>query len=239
MNSAHPKTLSSLVAFLAVRLAASGQIFSVDFEVGASIPDDTSTGIADIRTVRSSGSSIEGLSVRLELSADPGFSAFLGDLYAYVEHAGTISVLLNRPGRTPGTPWGYPDDRAMEIQFSDGGPDIHAYRPIEDTPLSVPLLGTFGPDGRASDPAVVLDSDERTLLLDAFDGRSPDGDWTLFVADLSGGGRHRLVGWSLQFELTAIPELPTWIPAAGLLAGGCFLRRRRQCPAPSPEAVRA
>lgn len=233
MKSTKLKTIVSLAAILSAPTAAWSQIFAFDFEVESSIPDDTSTGIADIQTLQPMESRIESVSIRLELSAEPGFSGFLGDLYAYIEHAGRIAVLLNRPGRTLEAPFGYADNQALDVRFSDTGPDVHVHRPLDGTPLSGPLTGTFTPDGRATDPALVLDTDARTLFLDAFTGLPADGEWTLFLADLSGGGRHRLVGWSLELELAEIPELPVFIPAAGLVATGWFLRRHRKARKPT------
>ena len=230
MKGTSPKPRLALIAACVWPLVAPSQIFTHEFEVDAAIPDDNSTGFADIRNVQQTGGVIGSLSLRLGLSAEPGFSAFLGDLYAYVEHDGKIAVLLNRPGRTAAAPFGYEDNQPLDIQFSDGGPDAHGYRPTEDTPLSAPLSGTFSPDGRAADPVSVLDSDERSLLLDQFNGLSPDGEWTLFVADLSGGGHHHLVQWSIELELAEIPEMPVWLTGGGLLAWRWWVRRQRDCP---------
>jgi subtilisin-like proprotein convertase family protein len=69
-------------------------------------------------------------------------------------------------------------------------------------------------------------------LLGGFAGHSLGGNWTLFVADLSTGGQHRLDRWALEFELqpAAIPEPATGTAAmlTGLLALALWRRPPRR-----------
>ena len=64
-------------------------------------------------------------------------------------------------------------------------------------------------------PATVTDLSARSAFLGAFNGLDPNGTWTLFVADVSGGDVSTLVSWEL--EITAVPEPTTW--ALGILGG--------------------
>src|SRR5262249_22736292 len=59
------------------------------------------------------------------------------------------------------------------------------------------------------------DTSSRNAFLSSFSGLNPNGDWTLFVADLSGGGEHVLESWSLEIEPVKLPD------SLGFLSG-CF-----------------
>jgi hypothetical protein len=132
------------------------------------------------------------------------------------------SVLLNRPGRNGDTLAGYDDNQVLDVTFEDGAPDVHVYRSVSTEPLTGPLTGTFGPDGRPTDPALALDSDARALFLDGFRDQDASGEWTLFVADLSGGGVHRLESWALRLDVTVIPEPRIWVGATALAVWGAI-----------------
>jgi subtilisin-like proprotein convertase family protein len=67
------------------------------------------------------------------------------------------------------------------------------------------LTGTFQPDARNTSPLTVLANTGRTDFLSSFNGLDPNGDWTLFVADVSGGDTHTLVSWGLE-ATGPIPE---------------------------------
>jgi hypothetical protein len=75
---------------------------------------------------------------------------------------------------------------------------------------------------------MVLDTTGRTAGLDRFAGHALAGDWTLFVADLSGGNPHRLDRWAVTFDLglTPLPESGTVAAAAflALLGAGWWIR---------------
>jgi subtilisin-like proprotein convertase family protein len=223
---------------VAAALAVTASAAVVEFDSGPLnqwLPDDSATGFASTISVADSGI-VAGVSVRFELSVPANQTGWLGDLYAYLRHDDGFAVLLNRPGRTAVNPFGYGDGQTMNLTFADSAlnGDIHGFRAA--SPLNAsgslvsPLLGAWAPDGRAVDPAVVLDTTPRTALLGAFAGHSLDGNWTLFVADLSGGGQHCLDRWALEFEVepSAVPEPANTAAAVtiGLLAFACWRSRR-------------
>jgi subtilisin-like proprotein convertase family protein len=206
--------------------------------VGLEIPDDSATGVVSLITVPDAGV-VASVSVQFELSVPAGQTGWLGDLYAYLRHADGFAVLLNRPGRTGVNPFGYADSQSVQVTFADSAAhgDIHSYRTAlngsESGSLVGALLGSWAPDGRNVGPDAVTDTTPRTALLDGFAGHSVAGDWILFVADLSGGGQHRLDRWALNFELqsAAVPEAATGGAALGVgllaLTALPWLRRPR------------
>ena len=69
-------------------------------------------------------------------------------------------------------------------------------------------------------------SDGGTLA--SFNNLDPNGNWTLFLADLSTGDQSTLTSWSL--EITAVPEpVPVALAVfAGLFVGAKIFQWRRQ-----------
>jgi PEP-CTERM motif len=198
-----------------------------DNTVGA-IPDGSSAGLARSLNMNTAGQAITGVEVSLNISATSGGTAFLGDLYVYVTNGTDLAVLANRPGRRAGADAGYGDDQSMNVNFSAvAGNDFHNYRLTATgshaTALSGPLTGLWEADGRATDPASVLDTDARTAGLGVFTGDIGDGTWSLFAADLSSGATHQLNSWTLT--ITTIPEPGS---ALMLLAGSLVLAARRR-----------
>jgi hypothetical protein len=134
----------------------------------------------------------------------------VGDLYATLVHAGGgYGVLLNRLGRRSGSPFGYSDDAAVHVTLADdAAADIHQYRLTltgsEAVPLAGALTGRWQPDGRTADPLSVTAASFREATLGSFAGVNPEGSWTLFIADVSGGGEYRLDSWTLA--VTLVPE---------------------------------
>jgi subtilisin-like proprotein convertase family protein len=163
------------------------------------------------------------LDVNVKLNISGGYN---GDLYIYLTHDSGFSVLLNRSGRTAFNSFGY-GDAGFNITLDDSAStDIHAYGGNGGAQLT----GTYQPDARNSDPATVIQLAPRNAFLNAFNGLNPNGTWTLFAADMSGGDVSTLVSWEL--DITAVPE-PTTV-ALGLFGGACaliggvrLLRRRK------------
>ena len=211
MNSHIRIRTLALTLWLAGPALASADIvttsWSGGFANGGLIPDNNAAGWSDARTVDTAGGSISSLSVTINLSG-----GWNGDLYAYLAHYTGYTVLLNRVGRGPGNGPGY-DDSGMNVVFSAAGilGDIHGYGGG-----SVPV-GSYMPDGRAISPlATVEDFDTagRSALLSSFTGLNPNGSWTLFVADVSGGERSTVTSWGLNIDVASVPEPASLVEGA-------------------------
>jgi hypothetical protein len=185
-------------------------------DINAPIPDGALTGWSDTRLVDFPVTGeINDLEITLTLSG-----GFNGDLYGYLTHGSGFAVLLNRTGRTAANGAGY-SDSGFTVSFGVGAlNDIHLYQGVTG-PVS-PLTGLWAADGREVHPLSALDTDSRTALVDSFLGLNASGSWTLFLADVDGGGAPAtLVDWGL---ILMVPE-PT---AAGLMMLGLgFLMLRR------------
>jgi subtilisin-like proprotein convertase family protein len=201
-------SLLIVVAVLALARAAQAdfvQTFNTGFANGGLIPDGSLTGWSDTRTVSSPGS-ITDVSVTLNLSG-----GWNGDLYAYLVHDSGFAVLLNRVGSTTGNNAGF-GTSGMNVVLNDAGAqNIHW--------VSTPTSGaTYAPDGRNVSPlsgGSVFDGPTPTALLNSFNGLNPNGSWTLFLADVSGGDVSTLQSWTLN--IAAVPE-PRSIVEGGLAA---------------------
>jgi MYXO-CTERM domain-containing protein len=189
------------------------------WNVSTAIPDNNDVGFTDTRSVSiPDATEIESLTVTINLTG-----GWNGDLYVYLVHGDGFSVLLNRPGRSLANPDGSAAS-GMSITIADSATmDIHTAMPMSGGSVS----GTYQPDGRETDPLLVLNTDARTAMLADFIGLDPNGTWKLFVADQSAGETSILQSWSLS--ITTVPE-----PSAallGLLGAVLLLRRRRSCAA--------
>jgi hypothetical protein len=143
------------------------------------------------------GSSLLGITVTLNLSG----SGYNGDFYAYLSYNGVLVPLLNRVGVgtvTGTSAYGF-SSSGYNITLNSASPDIH---------LNNVISGTYGVDGRTVSPlssASSFDTSGRVTLDGRFGGMNPNGQWTLFFADVvAGGGNSTLTGWSL--DITAVPE---------------------------------
>jgi subtilisin-like proprotein convertase family protein len=184
--------------------------------VSTVIPDNDEVGFTDTRNITVPAiTEIESLTVNLNFTG-----GWNGDLYAYLVHGSGFSVLLNRPGRNLGNPDGSATV-GMDITFDDSAfSDIHTAIPMSGGEVT----GTWQPDGRETDPLLVLNTDARTAMLADFSGLDPNGTWTLFVADQSPGETSTLQSWSMT--ITAVPE-----PSVAVLImfpAAAFLVRRRR-----------
>ena len=211
------QTLATILV-LGMGLAAHGALytetFSSGFANGGTIPDGGS--LSDTRTVSDvtiPNPTIVAVTVTLNISG-----GWNGDLYAYLSYDGHLLTLLNRVGTGTGSEptftFGYGDAGFNAVTLADSGSvNIHNYGGG-----GVPT-GTFLPDSGG------------TTFASTFGGLNPNGDWTLFFEDQSGGNQSTLTGWSLGLDV--VPEPITcalavfWLTFAGVGVGRFYLGRRR------------
>jgi subtilisin-like proprotein convertase family protein len=204
---------------------AGAALYDSGFANSGLVPDGNATGWADSRTVQGLSGQVSDVTVRLTFSG-----GYNGDLYAYLSHDGVLVPLLNRVG----TGIGSSDSTAYHFGFSASGMDVllgdSGAQNIHDA--ASPLLNTtYLPDGRVASPlgsAAGLATSDR-VGFSRFDGINPNGQWTLFFADLSSGGpQTRVQAWDLQ--VTAVPEPVNM--ALGIFGGvfviGAVWKRFRQ-----------
>jgi subtilisin-like proprotein convertase family protein len=195
-------------------------VLITSWQVDAAIPDANSSGLVSVQSVVADFDRIGRLSVTLEIN-----HGWMGDLYAYLLHDTGFSVLLNRPGRSAANPFGSAAG-GLTLTFDDrAAVDAHT------TPAgTAKLTGLRQPDAREIDPAHVLDTSARTAYLSNFNGLDPNGQWTLFIADLAAGDRATLVRWGLEIEperTNPVPEGVMTLPILAASLAGLTIARRR------------
>jgi subtilisin-like proprotein convertase family protein len=216
-------TVLALAAGCAIQVSADTNAFNftTGFANSGAVPDGNATGWFDTRTI--SGLTDPAIAdVNVSLTITGGYA---GDFYAYLSHSSGFSVLLNRVGRSSGNPFGY-DNASLNITLDDSAVtgEIHAYQTISGYSTLISNGSTWSPDGRSVSPLLALDTDSRTRLLNQFNGLDPNGDWTLFIADVSGGGAPgAVVSWGLN--ITTVPE-PTSL-ALVAMSGWVVLFRKK------------
>lgn len=201
--------------------------FTNGFANGGVIPDNDTNGLVVSETL--GGFTFSTISnVTLNLNISGGFN---GDLYAYLAGPnGGFAVLLNRSGvSNNASQFGY-SDTGFNVTFDDAATNsiqyYQNYSPVYNG--NGQLTGTWQPSGLNIDP-LSNPSDfataSQTALFDSFFNTDANGDWTLFLADLSNGGQSTLTSWGLT--ITTVPE-PSTVALAGLgLAAMWRLRRRK------------
>ena len=201
------KSAPWVIGLLLLALARSAQAdfsltFNTGFQNGGAIPDGSMTGWSDTRNLVGAPSSIGDVSVTLNLSG-----GWNGDLYAYLVHSSGFVVLLNRVGRTAANEPGY-GAAGMSVTLDDTAAlNIHS--------VPTPGAGTYQADGRNISPlssGSLFDLTSPTALLSSFNGVDASGNWTLFIADVSGGDVSTVTSWGL--DIAAVPE------PASLVEGG-------------------
>ncbi|HRZ37961.1 MAG TPA: hypothetical protein P5534_16560 [Candidatus Paceibacterota bacterium] len=180
------------------------QYRSADLGLNLEVPDGGIGTFVQHSVSNSLLADIQKITLSVDISG-----TWSGDLYAYLNMGGAHAVLLNGAGKTAENPIGY-GDHGFQVRFGDAAAngDIHQYGVTfsGSPPLSATgaLTGTWAPDGRATDPDAVLDTDLRAATLSTFKGMSAtNGQWTLFLADMVAGSVHELRGWELSITTGA------------------------------------
>ena len=215
-------------------------------ETGVSydIPDNDGSGIA--RTVTGSGlPTTTPFTLLISLTVEgTGVGAFNGDYYAYLLHSTpggastATTILLNRVGRDSTQLSGYGDNGFSLSLRDSASTDVHLYHMLTGTSPTAPITGTYQPDGRTADPLSVLDSSPRSSVLASIETMNPNGQWTIFIADMESGGTGRLTSWQISaLDASAVPETSTVLAATLTLTSTLGLaawnRRRSRASAPS------
>lgn len=207
------------VIFTVLATCAHGQGFIYSPVDPVTIPDADLSGLQSTINIPSSFSgTVSTVEITLNLKGSPQDGGFAGDLYVALYHQGRAVVLINRPGRDAVNPFGYDDTSDFQITFSDSAfHDIHQYQNFAHPVASTGLSGRWQPDGRTANFNSVVTADPRAAMLNQLNGTNMQGQWTLFLADVSGGGVTDLTSWSVHF--VQVPEVSGGTLTAALLLG--------------------
>ena len=218
------KNLILVLVCLTTVAAFGEQTFSTNVTVNKVVPDGTANGLASGIVVGGLGGAIDKVTVTLDITG-----GFNGDLYAYlVGPNGGFAVLLNRVGVSGTSTFGY-GDAGFNITLDDtaANGDIHYYHTVLNPGVSQ-LTGTWQPDGaniNPQSPSGAFLTAGQTAMLSSFVGTDGNGQWELFVADLSPSGQSTLVGFG--FTIMAVPEPSTWVLLGSGMAVLWLCRNRR------------
>lgn len=198
-----------LALMLATAIARAQSNYIYNFTENQAVPAGSPVGVSF--TTNLTGMSMGGImsisNVTVNLNITGGYN---GNLYAYLAGPdGAFAVLLNRTGMSSSNSFGSPNS-GFNITLNDqsNSGNIHNYQ--SDSPSyngSGQLTGTWAADGENIDPnsaPSAFDSATDTAGLLSFAGGNPDGQWTLFLADLASGPQSTIVSWSLN--ITTVPE---------------------------------
>jgi hypothetical protein len=191
------KTRSLLCGLFALQLAgaASAALITESWAVGTDIPEGNPVGVAFSQAL--SGQPAGPISsVAVDLNISGGYN---GGLFAYLTWQGAngntaMEVLLNQVGTSAANPPGY-SDTGFNVTLSDAGTaNLHSYQNYGPSfNSSGQLLGTWQPDSA-------------NTLNGTFGGLTANGTWTLYLADLmGGGGTSTLESWGLEISVAASP----------------------------------
>jgi subtilisin-like proprotein convertase family protein len=234
----NPKT-TLFRSFAATLLLATGSgshpaaaaLYSFSGSPNAAIADNDPSGQSYAFNFAATGLQITDVSVSFTISG-----GWNGDLYAYLSHGSDTLVLLNRVGVGNGSGtvynFGYSGGGFNNITLSDSGAgNIHNYGGT--TLNSQPTAnGVYRADGQTTSPLAPAGSFSPGGGATTFNGQfyndDPNGQWTLFFADVSGLNTATLQGWTV--DISAVPE-PTTTAAgifAGIFASAYGVRRLKQ-----------
>ena len=214
-----------ILLLLLVALTSRADSTNLTATLNTAIPDANPVGLTS--TLNVSGVSGNSTNITVSLDVTGGFN---GDLYAYlVSPTGQMVVLVNRVGMGSGNPYGYGTAGFNITLDSASTNNIHNYQSGSYTLSGGQLTGVWAPDSRTNSPfssPSVFSLAPTGNTFANLDGSSPNGVWTLFIADLSGGGQSTLVSWGLT--IVTVPEPQTWTIFGGSLAAFWMMNRKRR-----------
>lgn len=221
-----------MVLLAGVDLPAQTPVTNSYFQsINTVILDDNPNGVYSTINLGGLLGTVSDVTVSLNIT-----NGYNGDLYAYlVDPAGQFAVLLNRVGVGGSDPFGY-GDGGFNVQFTTTATNnIHFYQTLSyNLNDGGQLTGTWAADGRNISPDTqvsspsAFDTAPTTNSINLFLGDSPDGNWTFFVADMSGTFQSTWISW--QLDLVTVPEpsaLQLLALFGGLAAAGAWWRRKQ------------
>jgi subtilisin-like proprotein convertase family protein len=188
------------------------------FNPNLAVPDGDPNGLAQAVNLSGLSGSIFDLTVTLNITGGNN-----SDLYAYLTGPnGGFAVLLNRVGMSVDNPYGY-EDTGFSITLDDSAAyNVHNYQDAPGVTLNGngQLIELWSPDGRNIDPQSapsLLDSTPATATFNSFLGTDPNGTWTFYIADVSGGsGQSTLESWELNITTVPEPDITALLGLGGL-----------------------
>ena len=217
------KLIGALLLLAGAISATQAAVVVCNWSGSQSVPDNNPSGVAFSFNVSDPAIAITAITVTLDIAG-----GFNGDLYAYLSHGDGFAVLLNRVGRTAANELGY-SNPGFAVTLSGSAPaDLHLYQ--ANSPFyngNNQLTGLWAADGRDVDPGssgAAFDGAARDATLSIFHSLNPNGDWTLFFADVSAGGISTLN--SLSVEITAVPEPKETVVVVTMVLVGLGLFRK-------------
>lgn len=206
--------VAALQVFSAAALTPGG--LTQSWTGSQAIPDNNASGVAfNFNFSAPPEALITDVEVSLKI-----IGGWNGDLYAYLSHGSGFTVLLNRPGRSASN-LGGSGVSGLNLTLGDSYlTDVH-------TANDNPLTGNFAPDGRFVSPFSALDTDARSAFFSSFNSLDPNGNWTLFIADVAPLATSVIQGWSVNVSVVPEPGSLIFLGAAGVI---CLVQRnRRNC----------
>ena len=183
----------------------SGNTYTASWSGSQAIPDNNGSGLAfDLNFNDPNAVVITDLNVTFTISG-----GFNGDLFAYLAHGDSFTVLLNRLGRSDSNPDGSATSGFSTSSFTIGtpySPDVH----LASGNTGQLLTGNYAPDGRDLPPSssgLAFDGATRNATFTTLLGDNPNGSWTLFFADVSPGSSGTIS--AVTVGVGAIPEPAT------------------------------
>ena len=224
-------SVTAAMAFWGTTALAQTSETMYNFNVNQTIPVNNPLGLTlqtNLTVNVASAAQIQSVTVSLNVT-----NGFNGDLYAYLDGPnGGYAVLLNRVGvSNNATQFGY-SDAGLNVTFSDAAANSIQYYQSAGYSINSggQLTGTWQPEGvniPPNSPPADFFGASQTALLDSFEGTNPNGDWTLFLADLSAGSPSTVVSWGL--DIVTVPEPSTLaLMALGVMGVALIARRQRQ-----------